>query len=119
MMKLNGWKRIGIIASVVWILGAGEYTCDSEYDHASFSIASTHFACESVLTTDPIAHEKQVERCDKIADESFASALTNARLAGALVAFVPVPLGWGFTYLVIFLVRWVRRGFTRPSSGVF
>jgi len=25
-MKLDGWKRIGILASVVWIVGAGLYT---------------------------------------------------------------------------------------------
>jgi len=26
MKKLNGWKRIGIVASIVWIVGAGLYT---------------------------------------------------------------------------------------------
>jgi hypothetical protein len=49
MMKLNGWKRIGIIASVVWILGAGVYTYDSRIDEASKFIASTHVACDSYL----------------------------------------------------------------------
>jgi hypothetical protein len=33
------------------------------------------------------------------------------RMDAAIVAFVPVPLGWGFVYLVLFLVRWVKNGF--------
>jgi hypothetical protein len=102
MMKLNGWKRIGIIASVVWILGAGVHTYDSEIDSASGFIASTHVACDSDLagkTGD--AYTKSFNECNKQADDSLPLALTNARLETALVAFVPVPLGWGFTYLVL------------------
>ena len=114
-MKLNGWKRIGIVVSVVWILGAGVHTYDSEIDRASEFIASTHIACDSYLmgkTGD--AWTTGFNECNKQADDSLALALTNARLEGAFVALVPVPLGWGFTYLVLFLVRWVRRGFMRP-----
>lgn len=115
MTKLNGWKRIGTIASVVWIIGAGVHTYDSEIDRASGFIASTHVECDSNLagkTGD--AWTTSFNECNKRADDSLALALTNARLAGALVAFVPVPMGWGFAYLVLFLVRWVKRGFMRP-----
>jgi hypothetical protein len=114
-MKLNGWKRIGIIASVVWILGAGVHTYDSEIDSASAFITSTHVACDSNLagkTGD--AYTTSFNECNKQADDSLAIALNSARLEAALGAFVPVPLGWGFTYLVLFLVRWVKRGFMRP-----
>ena len=114
MTKLNGWKRIGIIASVLWILGAGEYTYSSKLDRADDLIASTLLACESNWVGVGDAYEKHVHECQKIADDSFALALTNARLEGALAAFVPVPLGWGFAHLVLFLVRWVKRGFVQP-----
>jgi hypothetical protein len=115
MMQLKGWKRIGIIASVVWILGAGIHTYDSEINSASEFIVSTHVACDSYLagkTGD--AWTIGFNECNKRADDSLALAISNARFAAALVAFVPVPLGWGFTYLVLFLVRWVKRGFMRP-----
>ena len=115
MAKLNGWKRIGIIVSVVWILGAGVHTYDSEIDRFSRIIASTHVQCDSNLagkTGD--AWTTGFNECDKQADDSLASVLNGARLDAALVAFVPVPLGWGFAYLVLFLVRWVKRGFMRP-----
>src|SRR6266478_22638 len=118
-MKLNGWKRIGIVASVVWILGAGIYTYDSEIDRASGFITSTHVACDSNLgdkTGD--AWTESFNECNKQADDSLALALTNARLEAALVAFAPVPLGWGFVYLILFLVRWIKRGFMRPETPV-
>jgi hypothetical protein len=114
MVKVNGWKRIGVIASVVWILGAGAHTYDSEIDSASKGIASIHVACDSNLagkTGD--ARDVGFNECNKQASEMLAEANTNAWFSAALIAFVPVPLGWGFTYLVLFLVRWVRRGFMR------
>jgi hypothetical protein len=115
MMKLNGWKRIGIIASVVWVLCAGIYTDDSKIDRASDLIADTHVRCDSSLpnySKDEGAYEAGFRKCNKEAEDSLALAISNARFSAALVAFVPVPFGWGFVYLALFLVRWVKRGFT-------
>ena len=115
MVKVNGWKRVGIIASVVWILGAGAHTYDSDIDNASNVIASTHVACDSNLAGKTgNAWTIGFNECNKLAHDSLAEATTDAWLGAALFAFVPVPLGWGFTYLVLFLVRWVKRGFMRP-----
>jgi hypothetical protein len=115
MVKVNGWQRIGIIASVVWILGAWVHTYDSEINSASELIVSTHVACDSNLagiTGD--AWKKGFDECNKQDNESRTQAMAGARLDAEIVAFVPVPLGWGFAYLVLFLVRWVKRGFMRP-----
>jgi hypothetical protein len=135
MVKLNGWKRIGIIASVIWILGAGAYTYDSEIDRASLSISEVYLACNGAAkerfpskapdfipdpSTVPIPPGAQIgdaSDCKKEADDSLTLAINNARSDGVLVALVPVPLGWGITYLVLFLVRWVKRGFTHPFLG--
>jgi len=114
-MKLNGWKRIGIIASIVWILGAGIHTYDSEIDSAINRISSIHVACDSNLagkTGD--AWTEGFNQCNKEADDLLAVDSTNAWGPTLIIAFVPVPLGWGFTYLILFLVRWVKRGFVRP-----
>jgi hypothetical protein len=115
MTKLNGWKRVGIIASFVWVLGAGVHTYSSDIDEASKFIVSTHIACDRNLINVPESDwDKAFDRCNKDADDSLALAITDARLEAALVAFVPVPLGWAFAYLVLFLARWVKRGFMRP-----
>ena len=105
-MALSGGKRIGIIVSIVWILVIGEAIYKAQIEQSSRRIVAAHVACDSRLTSDAGFAE-----CNKLADDSLALALTNAREMGALVAFVPVPLGWGFCYLVLFLVRWVKRGF--------
>jgi hypothetical protein len=178
MMKLNGWKRIGIIVSVIWILGAGAYTYDSEIDQASLPISRTYLSCDSAAkaptsrdvldqiaagdaggqpplprkatdsapepgtvpmppgaissdslpVTPPPGYTVEVpvppggvladsRDCHKQAEDSLTLAVKNARLDASLVALVPVPLGWGITYLVLFLVRWVKRGFTQPFPG--
>jgi len=101
---------MGIVASVVWILGAGAITYNSEMEWSSRWIAAAHVACDSRLTGDA-SFDAGFAECNKLADDSLALAFSNARLKGAVVAFVPVPLGWGFAYLVLFLVRWVKRGF--------
>jgi hypothetical protein len=113
--KLNGWKRLGIIASVVWILGAWVHTIDSENDSESKAVASIHVTCDDNLagkTGD--AWQKGFDECNKEADDLLTHAMAGARVDAAIVAFVPVPLGWGLAYLVLFLVRWVKRGFARP-----
>jgi hypothetical protein len=114
MMKLNGWKRIGTIASVVWILGAGVHIYSSEIKNASELIVSTHVACDSYLAGKTgEAWTIGFNECNKQDNDARALAISNARFDAALVAFVPVPLWWGFAYLILFLVRWTKRGFMR------
>jgi hypothetical protein len=84
MMKLNGWKRIGIIASVVWILGAGIRTYISEINSASEFIVSTHVACDSYLagkTGD--AWTIGFNECNKQDNDARALAISNARFDAA------------------------------------
>ena len=52
-------------------------------------------------------------KCDALGTEYLAGTTYEPWIEAAVVAFVPVPLGWGFAYLVLFLVRWVKRGFAR------
>jgi hypothetical protein len=107
MMKLNGWKRIGILASVVWILGAGFYTLSVE-ENRNLSIASMmNRGCDN----EPAVSQAL---CFKVGDDYVMRMIPAERRSAAFVALVPVPLGWGFTYLVLFLMRWVKRGFMRP-----
>src|SRR5271169_7182927 len=118
MIKLSGWKRIGIIASVAWVLGAGVHTYDLEINRASDLIADTHVRCDGSLPDyrqNEVAYEAAFRQCNKEAEDSLALATRDARLSAALVAFIPVPFGWGFVYLVFFLVRWVKRGFVPPQ----
>jgi hypothetical protein len=105
MMKLSGWKRIGIIASVVWILCAGIYTFNSVRENITkYAREQSKYCSMEVLLSG---------ECNKREADYIAAAAYQPIVAAGFVALVPVPLGWGFTYLVLFVVRWVKRGFTQ------
>lgn len=107
MVKLNGWKRLGVIASVVWILIAGICTFVVVGNSIIETASGFTLRCEEVPNS-------SLAECDKLSTDYLAKTTNEPWIEAALVAFVPVPLGWGFTYLVLFLVRWVKRGFARP-----
>ena len=109
-MKLNGWKRIGIIASVVWILGAGVRTFTVVDDALTTTASGFTLRCEEA----PDGSMRGSAKCDELSTDYLAETRYEPWTEAAIVAFVPVFLGWGFTYLVLFLVRWIKRGFMRP-----
>ena len=110
MSKLNAWKRMGIVASVVWIIGARSYAL-----HRS-SAEDERF--HNVLIQECMAPPNDwgpiYEKCLHDADVYSMSQLRYEWIDAGLVAFIPVPFLWGFFYLLLFTVRWVRRGFARP-----
>jgi hypothetical protein len=107
-VKINGWKRIGIIASVAWILGAGIYVRVRESTADQHRERDTYVAC--VEDQAKMGNEAS-QMC---ADSLYADTqrdVANEQRGDVLTVFVPVPLAWGAVYLLLFLARWVRRGF--------
>jgi hypothetical protein len=78
----------------------------------------SHSLTVRVLPIQPLATNSiaSIIHCNKEANDSLASLYPGARLDAAIVAFVPVPLFWGFAYLILFLWRWVKRGFKERSE---
>jgi hypothetical protein len=111
--KLNGWKRIGIVASTLWILGAGSYVLMISNNAAVHIGSQTTLECEGYYSP---GGPTWSSRCDQLGMDAMNRATDEGRLDAALVAFVPVPLGWGFVYLILFLVRWIKRGFVQPEA---
>jgi hypothetical protein len=110
MAKLNGWKRIGIVASVAWILGAGLYTHGVESNAESRAAVAISLDCEDYIPKGITT----LAECDKRYADYLAETRSGDWIETAVVAFVPVPLGWGFVYLFLFLTRWIKRGFVTP-----
>jgi hypothetical protein len=114
-MILSGWKRIGIVASIGWILGAGYYTLVSVSAADSRFHVGLTLRCEEARPNGMTESEqtKWQERCDSYlpTGERLHQELQAEWLEAAMVAFIPVPLAWGLVYLVLFLVGWIKRGF--------
>jgi hypothetical protein len=103
-MKINGWQRIGILVSVIWMVGAYFYTMDRVQTDDIQMAANVDEAC--------IAAKQQEQKvCDNEMYAEVIRALPREREEAAIVALVPVPLSWSFVYLTLFLLRWIKRGF--------
>jgi hypothetical protein len=55
-MRLNGWQRIGIVASVIWAIGGPIYLDHTAQQEASAAFMHYYEACRDVPSNDP-------ERC--------------------------------------------------------
>lgn len=103
---LNGWQRLGIVASVVWALYGVWWGLKLRYDPIWETYSDCLGAADSGLGTD--------EACRGMLQQSLAVADVDKWLATAFVALVPIPIAWLIVYGLLRLVRWVRRGFA-PS----
>ena len=104
MKQINGWKRIGIVASVVWIVGAYLYAYNS-MDNTDSGLAQVEI---QVCLDAHNGNEVGDNECLKRGEDYAVKMLPSERAWALLPAFVPVPFGWGLVYLVLFLIRWLR-----------
>jgi hypothetical protein len=123
-MKLNGWKRLGILASVVWIIAAFFYTFHTERQRdirMYVTAAETGpMACPPSLADTMERHDAGLPspmECMNEIEASIERALPIERKDAAIVALVPVPFAWLGVYLIIFFVKWVRRGFVAGGES--
>lgn len=109
-MKLNGWHRIGIILSVCWMIGAVVHTRNAETEFAGkWYQAEMKICLDPELTSD-------TQACMDAASDSHWKNFRWTSLTTANVAFNalgPVIAGWILAFVVIRIVRWVRRGFAK------
>lgn len=104
---ISHWKKIGIIASVVWILGAGSLTLKSLSDR---NLEDSARYCHAEIPGTGTEYEKCL-------NSEYAKFVSEEREMAASFAFVPALLGWGFVLLVFFLARWISRAaIAHPSQ---
>jgi hypothetical protein len=105
MKKLNGWQRIGVILSILWILGAAMHERNGQIELATMMAQSDREACSKSLA---------IAECSKSLDDKFTEhlALNSNRLENiAAASLIPALLGWLFAWLAVVVYRWVRVGF--------
>jgi hypothetical protein len=111
-LRVNGWQRLGIIISLIWIPCAYVYTLNTMDENDSNFAVHVLRACE-----DNAEHGSgSQEACDNDYHLSTDLYFREDRKVAAVVALVPVPCAWLLVYVVIYLFKWVRRSFMQPSS---
>ena len=103
-MKLSRWKRIGVIASIVWTLGAGGYTYYSQTNEIARLASSETQTCLTLLTDQPGRAADCQERGD-----GYRKTLPQVKYFALGVATVPVFAGWIVAFLGVRVGSWARR----------
>ena len=99
----NVWQRLGLVASVVWVLAAGSGRYFADTASGNHKVQFAYQACLAQRPAPPAGG------CDaQMASAMHAWVTPGLWLLDALVvAFLPVALGWGLAIGGLRLVRWV------------
>ena len=112
-MRLNGWVRIGIVASVLWVLGAGFYFYSETVDQAVVSGNFNRSVCETEKKEGKHPADYNCYKAFTVASDKH---MAEARPYVALLTLIPLAFFWGFAYLIVFVWRWVAKGFKRDPQ---
>jgi hypothetical protein len=121
-MKLNGWQRIGAIASVLWAIGAGISERNGQYQHSYMMSAQYRNSYCPSMSKDMltgISNNDVFWQClrDTGEENDAQLAFTNPANVASILSFslLPIIVGWLLAYLSVRLFRWVRIGFAAGS----
>ena len=135
-MRLGGWHRIGITASVLWFL-VGAFSGNNvgvlqgnrtivrwrvdcidnkgvtEWDRDGKPINGPPQIYAGGVNIDPVTGERLTvsEWCIQQSNKLWPAVNFNTWTCTALFALVPIPVGWLAAFGIIALVRWIRTGF--------
>ncbi len=104
--RFNGWQRIGIVLSLLWLIlvcGYTAYEFVKKVDVTTYLIEVTH---------NKPTFDSQGHRTITIEEAYGEDTKRNLKVINFFSAiFVPITLAWGIVYLCIFAFRWINTGF--------
>lgn len=112
-MRLNGWMRIGVVLSVLWMVGGSVYAFHDftrskrEYSDAMYNWRS---ACIGENAKRRMNNQPE-QTCVSLEEVKATFKYDVPWLAFVAIPFVVLILAWiviGITYVS---VRWIRKGF--------
>jgi hypothetical protein len=110
-MHLNGWQRIGIVASICWIVIGGLWIRGNVFDDLAAPATAVYRNCIS-------KPEYIIEDCDRKYDAAWrpiADHWDRIWYYTAAYTLIPIPIVWLIVYGLVGLVRWIKAGFApRP-----
>src|SRR5262245_12123046 len=105
-MALNGWQRIGVVASVLWAFVGPIYVMNKDIEHASKQASVTMHLC----------YEAEEKNCLGQFVATYAASRSTPRgwVGWLILAFVPIVAAWLLAWGLLVLLRWIIAGFKRP-----
>jgi hypothetical protein len=112
----KGIKRLGVIASVLWIVVGGFWTRGIVIAELGHFATSNHQLClkmHSIQDDGTVPKDTDWDQCNRQfhADWSRDVTSTGINVENAIYTFGPLLLAWFAAYVVLWLSRWVTAGF--------
>lgn len=106
---LNGWQRIGVALTIVWIVCAGTFF-GIKNNQIAHNSANVIFDLCITTTSNPDADRQK--QCKSEREEFYENTISESLTGVAFVTLVPVPVFWILGYLLTITFRWIKRGFS-------
>ena len=103
-VRLSGWERIGIVLSLMWITCVSLWFVQHIPEVNGPGIASVYLQC----IEEPNANRRD---CEARAEWFSEEARSELRAGWPRFALGPVIVVWLLVYIVVWTIRWIRRGF--------
>ncbi len=108
MFQLNRLQRIGVVISLLWILGSVIYLRLFQFEQANSAFKFSLSACYTTTQTD-----QERAACVEESENRYGELLSIDSVKLGDIAFGsigPVIAGWLLIFLGIRIVRWVNAG---------
>ena len=115
-MRLNGWQRIGLVASIVWVLAGGFWGNEIALDEAWERTSAQRDLCVAENKRRYGEYGPYEQVWTPCSDQFGANYVRNTEghwMFAALFALVPLSIAWLIAYVLIALGRWIRAGFAK------
>jgi hypothetical protein len=120
-MRLNGWQRIGVIASVCWFIGGGLWINSIVIEDLGAPAVAEHRRCLDARSIQPdgtVPKDTDWGPCGVRFMAAYKAAVADHWSYAAAYTLVPIPIIWLIVYGLVGFERWVRAGFARrPTSN--
>jgi len=110
-LKLGRWQSIGVLASIVWIVGGGLWIHQRVVYRLSAPARYASSDCldaRAVQRDGTIPKDMNWEPCIKKFRSDFLSAVANSEFYAAGFTLAPLPLFWLVLYGAVRLGRWIK-----------
>lgn len=122
MNSMNGWQRIGVVLSALWVVGAGlhvtvQESARHELTRQELLKRKTNPSWPNVQVMD---FSESVERALNpnwyYVRDSWVYFWRSYLGQVILIAFIPVPFAWGLAWGGVKAVKWVHVGFNQDRQ---
>ena len=107
-MRLNGWQRIGLVLSVLWVLGAAIHERNKQVNAADALFQLQYRICLGQADT--------MKNCGDTVLYQAAMDATASWSNVAFYAFGPVIAGWLVVLITLRIYSWVADGFSKEHE---